>query len=1179
METEKQNWLEKGKNTKTQKSKRKIFLGVSLFVLLGLFASVYLYLDKKDSENETPPSLQLEGGQGLIFSGKFLEFTDEDISASQDKVFGTTIPGNVQVLYSENDLSLNTILASIKPDKRLKLMFAIYNPDSKNFDVFPKGAYAGTNLINSKDLDDYVVEKHRGFFIIASKEFEVSSNLKLYRSMPSYLNNSEGANQYLNDFLNTFASANTYDWILLATNPAKIMDTCPERIHSLWVSKPDEKEGVKFVEYNPKTQFNSNNGYAVWALIKGESGSCGGASVAPADTVDTTKPRVTNAIALPENSEVLITFDPAYSNSGFTVEKYLIEYAPTNTNKKRSIETTETTVIIEDLKNGEQYSFSIYAISDEGEKGPGVLVFATPSSININETPIVKNLTAEALNTQVNLKWEKEDEVTGFKPGGYLVEYYAKPNVVRPVRPVAKTLTSKTNSASIPGLTNGTQYIFIVYPVSASGEKGRASEVTAVPKARISLIDGTTPGRDTTGGSSSGGDTSGGSGSDTSNSGSTGGADTSVCDDQTISTLTETTLNANLGTITIPVSNDTAISDLRLKYGLKADTKYTILKVDIENMSFIGSELELFYAGNNYTIEGRRASEEEVNEKTQLYVIFEESGISTNAPSKLTFPANSLKIEDCVVDKEVEVEVSVKSETAVDGSNTMDNLNTQINNSQENLNCNQDPISITKDNVSYTLDNENNLRFNIIIPENIIFNNNNEKSLLGTSSNSPKDELSSNTYVTKANELYITFNSVKPDTYGSLVLPSRLFKHKSCDKYSEEIVINGEFVVGGCRNNTFKDSNAQTICYNNMWYECNVDRAYERVSDTDLKTNDYICSVVFSDYIREGSNDFSKIKWSWVKEGTVYKPYTDYLHKFVSNYYILTNDEEASVLDGWTSGKQIRAITETLNNLSVDFLFYCGKGFEGLLSPGKEYGCGFNGKDYNIVSNKYPNTQKGKAQNGFLSTNSKYGSDFKKLSDGLDETLYNANENDKLIPCRASNLGEHISYLLADVQGDYWIDYICIKDDEKHIWTHQDGGPEYGQFGVFPSKDKTAKQVSVKYLSSNNTGKLVEGRSVDLNRTLLCDESRDGEQFRAGDYTYLCKNKVFLSQRTFVTVGNLESTNVYIFPSVSKLPADNESNDAQQNVWNKCDDNNNNKTAIVNFVTYSCNGKTWDKDK
>ncbi len=112
------------------------------------------------------------------------------------------------------------------------------------------------------------------------------------------------------------------------------------------------------------------------------------------------------------------------------------------------------------MKNGTQYQFKVYASVDKKWYGS--------SRISKTPTGAPQNVKAAAGSKQIKLTWDKVDGATGYiiKSADGKTQYTAK--------------AVKTNSYTITGLANNTQYKFKVYACS-DGKWFASSTVTKTP--------------------------------------------------------------------------------------------------------------------------------------------------------------------------------------------------------------------------------------------------------------------------------------------------------------------------------------------------------------------------------------------------------------------------------------------------------------------------------------------------------------------------------------------------------------------------------------------------------------------------------------------------------------------------------------------------------------------------
>lgn len=152
--------------------------------------------------------------------------------------------------------------------------------------------------------------------------------------------------------------------------------------------------------------------------------------------------------------EITLSWNEVYGASGYIVKSAdgTVQYTP------KAI--TTTTYTVTGLKNGTQYQFRVYAYVDKK--------WYTSSKISKTPTGAPQNVNATAASHQVTLTWEAVDGATGYivKSADGAVQYTSK--------------AIKTNSYTVTGLTNSTQYKFKVYAYS-DGKWFASSTATKTP--------------------------------------------------------------------------------------------------------------------------------------------------------------------------------------------------------------------------------------------------------------------------------------------------------------------------------------------------------------------------------------------------------------------------------------------------------------------------------------------------------------------------------------------------------------------------------------------------------------------------------------------------------------------------------------------------------------------------
>lgn len=156
------------------------------------------------------------------------------------------------------------------------------------------------------------------------------------------------------------------------------------------------------------------------------------------------------------NRSVTLSWDEVVGATG-----YIVKSADGKT-KYTSSAITDSSYTVKNLKNGVKYQFKVYAYVNGKWCG----------SAAVSRTPVAKpeNVVATADNKRVKLSWDKVDNATGYivKSADGKTQYTQK--------------AISSNSYTVTGLTNGTQYKFKVYAYS-DGKWFASYTVTKTPSA------------------------------------------------------------------------------------------------------------------------------------------------------------------------------------------------------------------------------------------------------------------------------------------------------------------------------------------------------------------------------------------------------------------------------------------------------------------------------------------------------------------------------------------------------------------------------------------------------------------------------------------------------------------------------------------------------------------------
>ncbi|GHU15795.1 hypothetical protein FACS1894163_03830 [Spirochaetia bacterium] len=181
--------------------------------------------------------------------------------------------------------------------------------------------------------------------------------------------------------------------------------------------------------------------------------------------LDTIAPaNVTNLEVVAKNAEVVLIWT-APPDSDFV--RVVITY--TNGTAPVFVDKGTTTETITGLTNGTEYTFTVKTMDTTGNTSAGKIKTATPTD------PVeVSNLQAAPETTQVTLTWTDPAN-----PNIAMVEITFSPAAVDVPQPI--TVIPGTQTRTITGLTNGTEYTFTVKIMDTIGKTSPGKTKTAIP--------------------------------------------------------------------------------------------------------------------------------------------------------------------------------------------------------------------------------------------------------------------------------------------------------------------------------------------------------------------------------------------------------------------------------------------------------------------------------------------------------------------------------------------------------------------------------------------------------------------------------------------------------------------------------------------------------------------------
>ena len=197
-----------------------------------------------------------------------------------------------------------------------------------------------------------------------------------------------------------------------------------------------------------------------------------------AATVDATPQATVTAPSAPQNlaaepgdSQVTLTWSPPANDGGADITGY--EYQVDQGGWNGAGGSDARSVVVSNLENLRQYSFSLRALNGGTEAGAAASVNATPRAA-ITAPSVPRNLEAEVGDTLVRITWDPPadnggSDLTGYQMRGGLQTTWAS------------IPATETGPANFPNLENGREYTFEVRAVNEIGP-GPTASVKATPR-------------------------------------------------------------------------------------------------------------------------------------------------------------------------------------------------------------------------------------------------------------------------------------------------------------------------------------------------------------------------------------------------------------------------------------------------------------------------------------------------------------------------------------------------------------------------------------------------------------------------------------------------------------------------------------------------------------------------
>lgn len=166
------------------------------------------------------------------------------------------------------------------------------------------------------------------------------------------------------------------------------------------------------------------------------------------------------------NQQVSLSWSAPDDNGGAIIDQYLIE--DNSKGISETVDGDEVSKVITDLINGEEYTFTIKAHNSEGYGNSSTFSKAVPKT-----TPgTVRNISVIPGDSFVEVSWDSPSDNGGSSVTGYHIVSI----------PEAFETTTANTLIYATGLTNGTQYTFMITAINdaGEGESLESNEVTPV---------------------------------------------------------------------------------------------------------------------------------------------------------------------------------------------------------------------------------------------------------------------------------------------------------------------------------------------------------------------------------------------------------------------------------------------------------------------------------------------------------------------------------------------------------------------------------------------------------------------------------------------------------------------------------------------------------------------------
>jgi hypothetical protein len=187
-----------------------------------------------------------------------------------------------------------------------------------------------------------------------------------------------------------------------------------------------------------------------------------------------------NLSAAPGNGRASLSWNPPASDGGAAITDYVVQYRRDGTNQWQRFgdgTSTGTSATVTGLSNGTRYEFRVAAKNSAGTGRFSATASATPSG-GASTPGEPRNLAASPGNQQVALSWSAPASDGGASITDYVVQYRRSGSGNWQT---FQDGASASTSATVTGLTNGTDYQFRVAAKNSAGTGSWSATATATP--------------------------------------------------------------------------------------------------------------------------------------------------------------------------------------------------------------------------------------------------------------------------------------------------------------------------------------------------------------------------------------------------------------------------------------------------------------------------------------------------------------------------------------------------------------------------------------------------------------------------------------------------------------------------------------------------------------------------